>query len=123
MALMEIRSDLLNKKNPDEKPRLFHDSFRDFFLHVWLKGEGPEAERFQISWKNDAIEYRNGHISTGCFDEGSRGLGVKRSPVMRFEERVDEAMVRRILPVLSESTNETVGWVAAVLKKATNHEN
>ncbi len=103
--LVEVRRELVKQDHRYFQKRFLQDARNRIAIYIWQLPEDDENEmlRFQVSYREIALDWAAERgMRLAIVDDGDNPMGMKRSPILTAENKVNRLAVLRLCEYLDE---------------------
>lgn len=103
--LVEVRRELVKQDHRYFQKRFLQDARNRIAIYIWQLPEDDDNEmlRFQVSYREIALDWAAERgMRLAIVDDGDNPMGMKRSPILTAENKVNRLPVLRLCEYLDE---------------------
>jgi hypothetical protein len=107
--LVEVRRELVKQDHRFLQKRFLQDAHNRLAIYIWQLPEDDDGEmlRFQVAYREIALDWAAERgMRLAIVDDGDNPMGMKRSPILTAENRINEGAVRRLCEYLDEHSDK-----------------
>ncbi len=104
MSFYEINRKILNQNQGGYLYRFLSNAGEGMSVFLWQTQEDEKLEKFQISLKNQTLEWsrKEGKLKYGNIDEGDNPMKMKKSPLIMMGEKIPAGFAQEVFGIIDK---------------------
>ena len=107
--LVEVKRELVKQDHRFLQKRFLQDAHNRLAIYIWQLPEDDEGEmlRFQVAYREIALDWAAERgMRLAIVDDGDNPMGMKRSPILTAENKINQQSVQRLCEYLDEHSEK-----------------